>query len=199
MGGGKAAPAPRPRPVAWYRHRRLSSPERVARSLESAGQSADESVRTPLLRVAALIRIGFLAEARNQFRWFLSCRTKTPAVKKRRPVSRTEALFLRPCGKKARARLRSNAFSVLMAAPRVGRALRGAARYLDEWALVRRVGGGPTRRNLPMPLAARVNRWAKAHNVRPSWVWAVMKVESAYDPLVVSWAGAAGLIRVMAP
>ena len=84
-----------------------------------------------------------------------------------------------------------------MAAPQVGRALRGAARYLEEWALVRRVGGGPTRRNLPMPLAARVNRWAKAHNVRPSWIWAVMKVESAYDPLVVSWAGAAGLMQIM--
>lgn len=51
--------------------------------------------------------------------------------------------------------------------------------------------------HLPTPFAGVLVPQALAHNLRPGRVWAVMAVESAYCPNVVSSAGAVGLLQIM--
>jgi soluble lytic murein transglycosylase len=42
-----------------------------------------------------------------------------------------------------------------------------------------------------------VERLAERFDLRPSWLWGVMRVESDFDPLAISWVGARGLMQLM--
>ena len=44
-----------------------------------------------------------------------------------------------------------------------------------------------------------VTRWSRARRIDPYWVWSVMRTESNFNPHVVSWASAVGLMQIILP
>jgi hypothetical protein len=64
-------------------------------------------------------------------------------------------------------------------------------------SVVRRIGGDPG--NLEYDLEAIINSHAKDYGVHPAMVKAIIKAESDFNPLVVSRAGARGLMQLMPP
>lgn len=51
----------------------------------------------------------------------------------------------------------------------------------------------------PRPFAGEVTRWASERALDANWVWSIMRVESNFDPEVVSWANAIGLMQIILP
>jgi soluble lytic murein transglycosylase len=51
----------------------------------------------------------------------------------------------------------------------------------------------------PRPFEGLVTRWANERGLLPHWIWAVMRVESNFDPTAVSWANAIGIMQIILP
>lgn len=49
----------------------------------------------------------------------------------------------------------------------------------------------------PRPYSDYVTHWASERELDPFWIWAVMRVESNFDPRAVSWAEAIGLMQII--
>lgn len=89
-----------------------------------------------------------------------------------------------------------------------GRALQAMGEYAAAHALAARHLWGPVygRRSpgavalmYPRAWSDTVERWASAHGVEPSFVWAIMRRESAFRADVTSAADARGLMQLMPP
>ncbi len=76
------------------------------------------------------------------------------------------------------------------------------ARWLEaERGLPFPVGAAaePWKLAYPRPFLPHVRRWAEERALDPFWIWAVMRVESNFDPEAVSWANAIGLMQIILP
>jgi hypothetical protein len=144
-------------------------------------------------KVALLALIGFQKEARQALRWHLSCLQPVALrLRKRRPLTRISAWTGRPCAPNAHGGLAALGCGLL-------RRLAVLAWWMGEqrlWRMLVRHCTMP-KKELATPCSRAVRREAAHHGLRPAWIWAVMKVESAFDPLAVSWVGARGLMQLM--
>lgn len=183
----------RPHPLLWYRNIRRP-PLALAKEMRRIGLLNRTACGESLLRLAAWLRMGMMEEGRRELRWILTCfLPRSEAIrKKRRPLSHIEAQVTVPCGGSARS---MELFSGKQGSIRS--LLRNAAQWLDDTSVALRLGGDGRRLRFATPMEPWVRELSRLHGVRPSWIWAVMKVESAFDPLVISWAGASGLMQIM--
>lgn len=183
-----------PSTMRRFRPTLLMPPKGYVGRLARAGDEAGEQ-RAHMHRLAQLVLAGLGGEARLELRWLLSClRPVSKRMQQRRPLSWISHVSGRYCsrpgGRRRLGRL----------APRLLAALAGIANHLQEarlYRLIRSVAGLGYGGDLSMPMEAAVKDISGSHRVRPSWLWGVMKVESAFDPLVVSWVGARGLMQFM--
>jgi len=148
-----------------------------------------------LKTIAALCRVGFRNEARRRLRWLISCLNKEPSSwSERRPPSEEHYWIGLECpqGPETGKGVGSLGGEAL-------RSLVKIARWADEESIARRVLRVLNERLDPTPLV--LERFIKSASeewgVRPAWVWAVMRVESAYNPMVISTAGARGFMQLM--
>lgn len=151
----------------------------------------------PLQVLGWATRLGLLGEARRALRWFVSClEGRGRRSLDRRPLSRNEYWLHQGCptrtdlGRWTKDKVERR--RVLSAVVRV-------ARWADDEAMARRFLRelkAPLR-STPLPLERHIRSEHGAWGVRPSWIWSVMRVESAYNPMVLSWVGAMGFMQIM--
>ncbi len=148
-----------------------------------------------LKRTAELSRIGFKRETRSQLRRIVSCVNKDPSSRSNlRPFSQEHYWIGVTCppfkdgGRGAENLPRETLSSLADISAWAGE--ESIARLLNR-ALNRPLE--PT----PRPLERYITENASNWGVRPSWVWAVIRVESAYNPMVISTAGARGFMQLM--
>jgi len=75
--------------------------------------------------------------------------------------------------------------------------LADVAEHLGDYGLAVRFGGASRVAARPRPYADLVHAAAARHGLDPNLLWAVMRVESIYNPRIVSYAGAIGLLQIM--
>lgn len=75
--------------------------------------------------------------------------------------------------------------------------LADVAAHLGDHGLAARFGGPERVAMRPRPYADLVRAAAERHHLDPNLIWAVMRVESVYNPSIVSYAGAIGLLQIM--
>lgn len=71
------------------------------------------------------------------------------------------------------------------------------AAFLGDHGLATRFGGPERAAARPRPYPELVRAAAERHGLDPNLLWAVMRVESVYNPSIVSYAGAIGLLQIM--
>jgi soluble lytic murein transglycosylase len=76
-------------------------------------------------------------------------------------------------------------------------ALAQVAEALGDVGLATRFGGPARAASRPRPYPELVRAAAARHGLDPNLIWAVMRVESVYNPSIVSYAGAIGLLQIM--
>ncbi len=76
-------------------------------------------------------------------------------------------------------------------------ALADVAAHLGDYGLAARYGGSGRVAMRPRPYEDLVRAAAERHHLDPNLLWAVMRVESVYNPSIVSYAGAIGLLQIM--
>jgi soluble lytic murein transglycosylase len=75
--------------------------------------------------------------------------------------------------------------------------LADVAAHLGDHGLAARFGGSGRVAMRPRPYEDLVRAAAERHHLDPNLIWAVMRVESVYNPSIVSYAGAIGLLQIM--
>jgi len=75
--------------------------------------------------------------------------------------------------------------------------LADVAAHLGDHGLAARYGGSGRVAMRPRPYEDLVRASAARHHLDPNLIWAVMRVESVYNPSIVSYAGAIGLLQIM--
>ena len=75
--------------------------------------------------------------------------------------------------------------------------LADVASFLGDHGLATRFGGPARAASRPRPYPELVRAAAARHGLDPNLIWAVMRVESVYNPSIVSYAGAIGLLQIM--